>query len=271
MMLQWFIGGAIAATILVFVRKDLDFHSVLKKHWKHGLILGVTNALAALGWSSGMFLIGPNLLAFIWRLGTLFIILLGVLFLKERLSKVEILGAGLAVAGTVVLSYTNGNGSGLWILLPVMGALAAALHHFASKMFVKDTHPLVLVQMRVIFSLLSISLGVGLVTTLFDSVEFIWLPLHLLPLIFFTGILTAIVSFYLFFKAYEHLDVSKTAVIRTIDPFIVILYVFFIFRELPTEKDVVGGFMIVIGVLISVAHHRVSNQLKQIWKLRSWI
>jgi len=266
----WFIGGSITATAIVFVRKDMNFLSVLRKHWKIGIVLGLTNAAAATFWAISLSVVGANVVAFIWRLSTLFIILLGVLFLKERLSGIEVIGAGIAIFGTLLLSLSGKSIGGLWLFLPLAGALFAALHHFASKMVISKAHPMILVQMRTMFSLLFIWLGILLFSLLTGTNQFKMVPLYLLPVIFVVGIFTAVIAFFLFYKSYAFIDVSKSAVMRTLEPFFVVMLVFIIFNEAPGSMDFVGGGLIVFGVVVSASHHKLRKPLRRIWRIPSW-
>jgi uncharacterized membrane protein len=59
-----------------------------------------------------------------------------------------------------------------------------------------------------------------------------------------------VLSFILFFKALEVFEVSKTATIRTMEPFLTAIFSFAILALTPTANQLVGGVLIVTGVVV---------------------
>jgi drug/metabolite transporter (DMT)-like permease len=65
------------------------------------------------------------------------------------------------------------------------------------------------------------------------------------------GAVTGVVlSFILFFKALQIFEVSETATIRTMEPFLTAIFSFAILALTPTANQLLGGALIVIGVVV---------------------
>ena len=73
-------------------------------------------------------------------------------------------------------------------------------------------------------------------------------PSETLVYAFLAAVTGGVLSFVLFFKALEIYAVSKTATIRTIEPFLTAIFSFAILALVPTVNQLIGGVLIVIGV-----------------------
>ena len=188
---------------------------------------------------------------------TIFIILIGVFHLKEKLTSLDILGIVIAIAGAMVINYGNGTYTSFGLFIALTAALFIALHQTTAKMFVKKVHPLNLVNLRTLFS--SSFLFIFVLAT--SSLE---VPPQNTYVWFVAGGVVASIGFLFFYKSLELIAVSKAAIIRTLDPFIVVLYSIVIFRILPNLQEILGGSLIILGSwAISLAIKGTVDQLQQ--------
>lgn len=241
-----------SVVVIIYRGKD-SYLGLLRQHWKDGMIVGGFNAMAATFFFLSLDLLDAPTTAFLVRFSTVFIIILGVFYLKEKLTRLDIIGIFIAVLGAFVINFSVSLAK-LGLLTALVSAFFIALHQTAAKIFVKRTNPLNLVNLRTLFSS-SFLLVITLATSSFQAI-----PLNLLHLFLASGILAG-AGFVFFYKALEMIEVSKAAVIRSLDPFIVLVYGFILFQTTPDIQEILGGILIVIGVVIIILKHRLNDLL----------
>ena len=258
----FFFGVFLSSSVVIAYGNLSGVYNNIRRHWKDGIIVGGFNAMAATFFFLSLSLLDASTTTFLVRFSTIFIIIIGVFFLKEKLTFYDIPGIVLAIGGALVINYSDGNYTSLGLIVALLAALGIALHQVFAKIFVKRMSALALVNLRAFFSsliLLTIALGTSSIQPV---------PLAVLPVIFLAGAIVAVSGFAFYYKALQLIDVSKAAIIRTIDPFIVLMYGLLLFGTIPSLQEIIGGSLIVIGVVIIILKHRIQEMitaLKQPW------
>jgi chloramphenicol-sensitive protein RarD len=223
-------------------RKAAYFRSILG-NWRRVASMSLFSAAGSLLYTYGIFLYGPVNAAFLVQFTAVFTILFGVLFFKERFTRLEGAGILVAVVGVFILAYGNLSLEVVSTLVLLAAALFFASANTLSKAYVENVNPVALAGGNALFVLLFVfafAVLTGTLETAFPSVTFVYA---------FLGAVTGVVlSFVLFFKALKVFEVSKTATIRTIEPFLTAVFSFVILALTPTANQLVGGVLIVIGV-----------------------
>jgi drug/metabolite transporter (DMT)-like permease len=223
-------------------RKAAYFRSIFGS-WRRLGLMSLFSAAGSLLFTYGIFLYGPVNAAFLVQFTAVFTILFGVVFFKERFSRLEAVGIVVAVVGVFVLAYGNLSLEVVSTLVLLGAALLFASANSLSKAYVKNVNPVALAGGNSMFMFLFIfafAVLTGKLETAFPSVTLVYA---------FLGSVTGVVlSFVLFFKALQVYAVSKTATIRTIEPFLTAVFSFVILALPTTINQLVGGVMIVIGV-----------------------
>ena len=223
--------------------KTAHFRSIISNRRKVAF-MSLFSAAGSLLFTFGIFLYGPVNAAFLVQFTTVFTILFGVAFFKDRFTQLEGAGILLAVAGVFVLAYSNLTLEIVSTLVLLVSALFFALANSLSKVYVRNVNPVALAGGNSMFMFLFIFIFAVLTSkleTAFPSVTLVYA---------FLGAVTGVVlSFILFFKALQVFEVSKTATIRTIEPFLTAIFSFSILALTPTANQLVGGVLIVIGVV----------------------
>ena len=236
-------SGLLFAVFFAFFNKKVRFRSVIS-NWRKLALLGLFSAAGALLFTFGVFFFGPVNAVFLIQFAAVFTIILGVVFFKERFTKLEGVGILLAVAGVFVLAYGDLTLEIVSILVLLSAALLFASANLLSKVYVKNMNPLALAGGNSLFMLLFIfvfSVLSGRLETTFDPIAIAYS---------FLGAVTCVfLSYILFFKALEVFEVSKVAAIRTMEPFWTAIFSFAILALVPTANQLAGGVLIVIGVV----------------------
>ncbi len=248
-------AAAVSALILAFYNKSNPI-KYFRKNWREGLILGALNFFATLFWVFSVKMLGAAISAFVLRFMTIFMIFLGLVFLKEKMSLIEAVGAMIAIMGAFLISYDSSSTITLGLIIGILAALAIAVHDFVGKKFAAKINPFALTHLRVSFSfmlLFSYTAIIGKVQTV---------PLKYLGLIAIGASLSAVMGYIFYFQSLKEIDFSKVAIIKTLEPFVVLVYAFILFRSLPNQTQLAGGVLIVGGVLISEISHFATNVFK---------
>ena len=223
-------------------REAAYFRSIFG-NWRKVGLMSLFSAAGSLLYTYGIFLYGPVNAAFLVQFTAVFTILFGVLFFKERFTRLEVAGILVAVVGVFVLAYGNLSLEVVSTLVLLAAALFFASANTLSKAYVENVNPVALAGGNAMFVLLFVfafAVSTGTLETAFPSVTLVYA---------FLGAVTGVVlSFVLFFKALQVFEVSKTATIRTIEPFLTAIFSFVILALTPTANQLVGGVLIVIGV-----------------------
>jgi len=241
----WFMFASILyITYFVFSGKRKSFETIIK-NWRQIIKIGILSTFGSLLWIYGIMYAGPNNVSFIFQFNIIFATLLGVIFLKERFKKIEIFGILLAIIGVFVLTYNNSETSLIAISFILTSAFFYSISNFLSKNYVKKINPVTLSGGRAIFIFLLISIY-ALVSGKFQ--------LSISPVAFEYALLAAIsgafLGFTLFYKALEKIKMTKCIVLRTVEPFLTIIFSFLILSIIPTVNQLLGGFLIIIGIII---------------------
>lgn len=252
----WFASAAFFLFVIILVRKDISFFDKVKGEVKTAAAIAFMGVITSVLFFSAFSLLEPSFYAFLIRLATVVTIVLGVVVLKEKFTRIELFGAAVALIGVFVLSYNPGNFLTLGVLLGIAAALTIGVQDFVWKTMVKDVHPVTMNFYRTFASALAVLLYL-LATKSFELV-----PLAQLPLLLFGAFVSPVLGVFFLIKAMANLEVSKVVAIRTIEPFIVVIFAFLFFNALPDAKELVGGTMIVAGVSVMTLFHHIRNKVK---------
>ncbi|MBI2970956.1 MAG: DMT family transporter [Candidatus Aenigmarchaeota archaeon] len=229
---------AIAISFRYATKKDVKH---ITKHGKHLLAFGVLNGIGALLWFQTVQSAGPLVTGFLLRFATIFTILLGVLFLKERFNKGEIAGILLVVGGAFTITYTDVSLLSSAVLA-IIASFLFALVALISSVHLKAVRPLVLnnVRIAIMFCMIaSYTLLAGRLSIPGPGV---------LAVAALSALLTIVTALLLFFKALRLIGLSKVAVIGALEPFFIVIFSFLILQRVPTPAQLAGGMVIMLGI-----------------------
>lgn len=242
----WFSFATLFSLLMVFVLKKQHEYRKFFKHWKWILLWVALNVVAIMiSWTT-LKMIGPSLLAFLTKSGMLFVILFGIVFLKEKFNYLEVIGGIVMVSGIVLMTFAKGDYLALGTFLVIVWGLFYALARLIVKSKLNDIDPMVKVNIRatgVVLMMLPIALLTGqfsIPTT--DGLIYATVP----------AMFSAVFNHYFMFKAYRHLELSKCALISSLTPVLVAISSFLIFREILSPVQYVGGGLIISGVIVLV-------------------
>jgi len=217
-----------------------------RKGWIWLSLFTTSSWLAIWAFWAGVQKIDPSLAAFINRAEVPIAIVLGIVFLKERFTKVEVLGLVLALLGIVIMHLTlrMEYTTGFWLVL--LGALFFGITEFVSKIAVRYVEPMVLAYLRNMFMAGMYWIAFSLSGEGFSGLGAVW------PGVIALGFAGPILSRMMYLMALRRLELSRVAVISQSQPVFVIIISLLVFSQLPTFREIVGGIFLVSGCLLMI-------------------
>ncbi|MBN1251344.1 MAG: DMT family transporter [Bacteroidales bacterium] len=255
----WFFLGTLWNLIYVFFRKKRFFSlTELSLSINSSVIyIAVLEAIATgLFYYAILIMENPGVVSFIGNIGPVFVVLLGLVFLKEAFNKIQFVGILLAVGGVFLINFKGLNsvgdiflaGSEYVILASFLFALAAIIARRKRNKF--DVGILSLFRaiiLLVVFLVLNYSHNQ---ISLISIESFIYVSLGSFLEVFITIIFA--------YKSLQYIQAFKTSIIiSSKGVFAIISAWIFLFLE-PKLLEILGGIISIAGVFL-VSFQKVKN------------
>jgi drug/metabolite transporter (DMT)-like permease len=191
----------------------------------------------------------PTVVAFVSRVETLVAILLGVWFFGERFTRKEALGAVFVMAGVVALRYAGGIAveRGFWIIL--LASVGFGVAEALAKKTVSIVDPYIFALVRNMF-LGSMCFAIALARP-----GGLQVPQETLGWLAVVGIGVSgpFLGRVHFLRALQIIHISKTALVSQSQPIFVALVSFFVLSTIPSQREWIGGVIIILGCVLLIA------------------
>ena len=196
---------------------------------------------------AGLRLIDPSISAFLQRSQVFFIIILSMVMLGERFSKGEWISSLIIIAGLVLITFHASEisfvGSLLVLSSTFIGSISIIIVRKIGYHVGSHTFAFIRTITLFLFYLLYASSVPG---------SFGLLPIKSMISVmagaFFGPFLTVISSY----RALEYMEAGKVALLRSIQPFFVMISAFLIFRTFPGLRGIMGGMLMVVGNIVFI-------------------
>jgi O-acetylserine/cysteine efflux transporter len=249
----WYGLAGIYAWIFALIRGETHRAGGIRTGWKPTLGLVLLNAAGAILYFLEIDLTNPALVSFFGRLRTVYTVLLGVVFLRERLNGREWAGAAVTILGTLLIAYRGGAVLNLVFLLALAENLLMAGATIMAKFAVHHVPPIVLAGYRGVL----ISLVILVYALLTGQWE--WVNGHTLAIMAAGALSGPFLGYVMHYASLARVDAGKAAIIAAIQPVFVTLYTVLLFGDLPTYQQALGGALTIVGVVIVFAARDTSE------------
>jgi drug/metabolite transporter (DMT)-like permease len=216
--------------------------------WKWTAGLSVLFFFLLLGAFIAIQLMDPTVVSFVSRVETLVAVILGVVFFRERFTKLEWAGGLLVILGVVAIRYSGGIAveRGFWLILFASAGFGVA--EVLAKKAVTIVDPLAFTCGR------NILLGIAFLSVAglrpsglaIPSDPVIWLGIVAAAL---SGPVLARVHF---LKALQMIQISTTVLVNQSQPIWVALVAFTLLRQIPSEREWLGGAIVLAGCIMLI-------------------
>ena len=238
----WTTAAAVYAFIIALSIKSSRDQIYPKNSIKAMVGLGASTGVSMVLTWSGLACLNPVFSSLIWRFYPVLTMLSGVLFLKEKLSRVEVIAVMIMLMGSLISISGRWEIVGKGVIFTILAAFTGALQLLIAKTQTDKVHPNILVAYRV---------GIGAAVTAvwafssgkaeFDVEARYWL------ITLAGAFLGPCASFLLTFRSYRYWSLSQSSMVLTIQPLLVLPMAYIFLGSLPTIKDLAGGSVILAG------------------------
>jgi drug/metabolite transporter (DMT)-like permease len=218
--------------------------------WRHrwlfltvGLLVGVNTNMGFVA----VRYVDPGTASLLSRTSILFGVALGVAWLGERLRRLEVVGAVIAVAGVAVISFQPGDYLRWGSLLVVASTALYALHSAVVKRFAGEIPFGEFMFFRVA------AVAAVLIVLAVAQGAVVWPTAEAWGWVALAAAVNVVLSRGLYYLALRRLDMSFLAIVLTLTPVVTWLWSVLAFGGQPTATEIGGGLATLTGVLLVTA------------------
>jgi drug/metabolite transporter (DMT)-like permease len=190
----------------------------------------------------------PTVVSFLVNINPIFVVVLGILILKERFNTIEFLGMAITLAGAVIISMVGVTDAGSFFVDGAQYVVFSAVFYSLS----------ILVAKNQIKSVDASYLAISRITLLFivSLISLIFLGLPLIPSasslinIGIGSVLGPFLGTVLGYMALKHIEMSKATMVRSVRSLFVLTGAYLYFGTLPSNWQIIGGVFTMIGVIM---------------------
>lgn len=237
--------AAVEVTLFLGLRGRIQL-SVFRQHAWFFLTIGFLVASATTINYVAIGFVDPGTASLLAQMSTVFALAFGLFWLREKLNRVELAGAAVALVGVFIISFQPTEGLFRVGSFMVLGsAFLYALHTAVVKRFGGEMD----FANFFLFRVVSTAGFLLLFTTVRGQLMLPPEPAAWFFLIL-AGTVDVVISRVLYYLALRRLRLSYHTILLTLSPVITILWSLALFRERPEMQGLLGGAAVILGVLI---------------------
>jgi O-acetylserine/cysteine efflux transporter len=236
--------GAVQVALLMGGR--VDWRVLWRHRWLFltvGLLVGVNTNMGFVA----VRYVDPGTASLLSRTSIVFGVALGVAWLGERLRRLEVVGAVIAVAGVAVISFQPGDYLRWGSLLVVASTALYALHSAVVKRFAGEIPFGEFMFFRVA------AVAAVLIVLAVAQGAVVWPTAEAWGWVALAAAVNVVLSRGLYYLALRRLDMSFLAIVLTLTPVVTWLWSVLAFGGQPTATEIGGGLATLTGVLLVTA------------------
>jgi drug/metabolite transporter (DMT)-like permease len=237
--------GMVLFGVYAVASGQLDW-SVLRRHlWFFlaiGLLIGVSTNMSY----TAIAFVDPGTASMLAKISIVFSLAFGMVWLGERFSTRQWLGAVVAILGSIVIAFQPGSdllryGSLLILGSTFMYALHTALvkRYGGGMDFVNFFFFRLFATTAVLFA---IAAGARVL---------VWPRAEAWGIVILTAVVDIIISRVIYYVALRRLNLSIHTIVLTLGPVVTILWSWLLFGALPGLQQLIGGMAVLVGVLLA--------------------
>ena len=248
--LYWFGLGIVWNLIYIIASKKYKSFAKIKRSSYFALFL---IALLEVGGTLFFFLsiktvTNPTVVSFLANINPLFVVTMGVLFLKERLNRLEILGILIIFIGVTIISVKGTGNIGSFFIPGIQYILLSGFIYSIATVIAKKQIKFVDASFMALSRLLLLfvfSIGAIIVLELPTNI-----PLSALKNIAIGSILGPFLTATLGYMALKYIEVSKASMVQSVRSLFVLVGAYIYFGNFPTYWQITGGTITIIGIIL---------------------
>jgi len=218
--------------------------AVFRRHIWFFLGIGFLTATSTFFNYSVVAFIDPGTASLLSRASILFGLGLGVIWLQERLTRIQAIGAAVAIVGVFIISFQPGDYLRLGALIVLASAFMYALHAALVKRYGAQ-----LGLVEFFFFRLACTAGFLFVFAAGQG-KLVWPNRQAWLFLLLNGAIGVMIGRGLYYVALRRLKLSVHSLVLALSPVVTIGWTLLLFGIAPTTQQLIGGAAIIIGVLM---------------------
>lgn len=217
---------------------------LLWRRWRFFAAIGILVAASTVINYAAVAYIDPGTASLLGKAGVIFSLGMGLLWLRERLRPVELLGALSAIAGVFLISFQPGDYLRIGSILVLASAFLYALHTAIVKRYGEAMEFGSFFLFRIAVTAMFLFLFAA------GRGQLVWPSTTAWIVVFIAATVDVVISRSLFYLSLRRMPMSIHTVILTLSPVVTILWSIALFRQSPTALSLIGGAFVVLGVAL---------------------
>ena len=228
--------------VIGFLWGEIRFKTLFKNIWFFLSIGFLIGANFTINYEAVAF-VDPGTASFLAKATILMSAGLGIFWLGEKLTRIQIFGGLIATAGVVVILFQPGDYIRFGSLLVLVSAFMYSLHtgivkRYGGRLDFMEFFFFRLFSTSVLLFFFAIGRGV-----------LVWPSFGTWPLIILTGSVDVVISRALFYLVLRRIKMSIHSIVLTLSPVGAILWSLILFDTMPSNQQLLGGIAVIAGVL----------------------
>ena len=224
-------------------KKRLRFR-ILFENLGFFLLIGFLIAFASNMSYTAMHYIDPGTASILSQTTIVFGLVWGLVWLREKLTSRQIIGAVIAIAGVAVITFQKGDYLRLGSLIVVLSSLSYSFHSAVVKKYGGKFDFLEFYAFRMICNCLCL-----LVWAVFTT-DFVVPPAGALPYLLLVAAVDICISRPLYYAVLHRYSISILSILLTISPILTVVWSLVLFHTVPTWMQLAGGVAVLSGVAV---------------------
>ena len=235
-----------ALQIAVLLRGRIDWRVLRRHRWLFlavGLLVGVNTNMGFVA----IKYVDPGTASLLSRTSIVFGVALGLLWLGERLGRLELIGAAVAVAGVIAISFQPGDYLRWGALIIVVSTALYAIHSAAVKRFGGEI-PFGEFMFFRVAAVAAVLTGLAAAQG-----ELVWPGRVAWAWLFAAAAVNVVFSRGVYYLALRRMDMTLLTIILTLTPVVTWGWSIALFGGRPSAIEIAGGIATLGGVLLVTA------------------
>ena len=258
----WVLGIAAAEfAIFLFITRRIDYQ-ILKTHFWFFATIGFLVAVATSANYAAVTFVDAGTASLLSRSSTIFAIALGVIWLKDRLTGLQWLGASVAIIGVVIISFQPIQTFQIGALLVLGSAFCYSLHAAIVKRYGGEIEFGNFMLWRVGLTAAVLLLFVLLAPVVSNQQVRFWPTGFEWTALAITGTFDVVLSRVFYYWSLRKIELSYHSIFLILAPVVTVLWSYLFFAETPNLQTYLGGAIVILGIFI-VNWERIRVRLTQ--------
>jgi O-acetylserine/cysteine efflux transporter len=235
--------GTLQVALFAIARRRFRW-STFRRHAPFFLAIGALVAIGTTTNYTAVAFVDPGTASLLAQTSILFGVGFGVLWLRDRLGRVQWLGALVAIAGVGLITFQPGNYLQLGSVMVIGSSFLYALHAAIVKRYGAGIEFLEFFVWR-----LASTTGFLFLSATAQGM-LIWPSGPAWLIILLVATVDILISRTLYYLALRRLTISLLSLVLTVSPIVAILWSVALFKSQPTPRELLGGAAVLVGIAI---------------------